>query len=69
MPNYTPPAPYASLVDNQQSLLDRTDLVFINPVGTAYSTAIAPRKNGDFWGVDEDANSIKQFVKAVPNGI
>ena len=63
MPNYTPPAPYAPLVDNQQSLLDRTDLVFINPVGTAYSTAIAPGKNSDFWGVDEDANSIKQFVK------
>src|SRR5215469_13330019 len=63
MPNYTRPAPYAPLVDNEHSLLDRTDLVFINPVGTAYSTAIAPGKNSDFWGVDEDANSIKQFVK------
>jgi carboxypeptidase C (cathepsin A) len=63
LPNYTPPAPYASLVNNEHSLLDRTDLVFINPVGTAYSTAIAPGKNSDFWGVGEDANSIKQFVK------
>src|SRR5262249_60907186 len=60
--HYTPPAPYA-LKDNQESLLDQTDLVFINPVGTAYSTAIAPHKNSDFWGVDEDAGSIKQFVK------
>jgi carboxypeptidase C (cathepsin A) len=60
--DYTPPAPYA-LVDNEDCLLDHTDLVFINPVGTAYSTAIAPRKNIDFWSVDEDANSIKQFVK------
>jgi carboxypeptidase C (cathepsin A) len=62
MPYYTPPAPYA-LEHNLDCLLDLTDLVFINPVGTAYSTAIAPRKNIDFWGVDEDAHSIKQFVK------
>ena len=62
MPFFTPPAPY-QLEDNQESLLDRTDLVFIDPVGTGYSTAIAPGTNADFWGVDEDANSIKQFVK------
>ena len=62
MPFFTPPAPYA-LEDNADSLLDRTDLVFINPVGTGYSAAIAPWKNRDFWGVDEDAQSIKQFIK------
>jgi len=62
MPYFTPPAPY-QLEDNQETLLDRSDLVFIDPVGTGYSTAIAPGKNVDFWGVDEDANSIKQFVK------
>jgi len=62
MPFFTPPAPY-QLEDNQETLLDRTDLVFIDPVGTGYSTAIAPSKNVDFWGVDEDARSIKQFVK------
>jgi carboxypeptidase C (cathepsin A) len=62
MPDFTPPAPYA-LEDNPESLLDHTDLVFINPVGTGYSAAITPGKNGDFWGVDEDARSIRQFVK------
>ena len=62
MPDFTPPAPYA-LEDNTDSLLDRTDLVFINPVGTGYSAAIAPGKNRDFWGVDADARSIKQFIK------
>jgi carboxypeptidase C (cathepsin A) len=62
MPHFTPPAPYA-LENNDDSLLDRTDLVFINPVGTGYSAAIAPGKNQDFWGVDEDARSIKQFIK------
>jgi carboxypeptidase C (cathepsin A) len=49
MPDFTPPAPYA-LENNSDSLLDHTDLVFINPVGTGYSTAIAPRKNKYFWG-------------------
>jgi carboxypeptidase C (cathepsin A) len=62
MPFFTPPAPYA-LEDNADSLLDCTDLVFINPVGTGYSAAIAPAKNREFWGVDEDARSIKQFIK------
>jgi carboxypeptidase C (cathepsin A) len=62
MPYFTPPAPYV-MVDNPDSLLDRSDLVFINPVGTGYSAAIGPGKNKDFWGVDEDARSIKQFVK------
>lgn len=62
MPDFTPPAPYV-LEDNQESLLDHSDLVFINPVGTGYSAAVAPNKNRDFWGVDEDARSIKQFIK------
>lgn len=63
MPDITPPAPYL-MEDNPDSLLDRSDLVFINPVGTGYSTAIAPFKNRDFWGVDQDARSIKQFIKS-----
>jgi carboxypeptidase C (cathepsin A) len=62
MPSFTPPAPYA-MQDNPDSLLDKSDLVFINPVGTGYSAAIAPNKNRDFWGVDQDATSIKQFIK------
>jgi carboxypeptidase C (cathepsin A) len=62
LPSFTPPAPY-TIEDNPDSLIDRSDLVFINPVGTGYSTAIAPFKNRDFWGVDQDARSIKQFIK------
>ena len=62
MPNFTPPAPY-QLEDNADSLLDKSDLVFINPVGTGYSAAIAPHTNKEFWGVDQDARSIKQFIK------
>ena len=62
MPGFTPPPPYA-MEDNPDSLIDRSDLVYINPVGTGYSSAIAPFKNRDFWGVDQDARSIKQFIK------
>ncbi|MBC8724353.1 peptidase S1 [Paraburkholderia sp. 31.1] len=62
MPEFTPPAPY-TLENNPDSLLDLTDLVFIDPVGTGYSTAIEPHTNKDFWGVDEDAGCIKQFIK------
>ncbi|MEA3119447.1 MAG: hypothetical protein QOI13_2717, partial [Paraburkholderia sp.] len=61
-PNFTPPAPYR-LLDNPDSLLDRSDLVFINPVGTGYSAAIAPWRNKDFWGVDQDARSIDRFIQ------
>ncbi|MFJ2987234.1 S10 family peptidase [Collimonas sp. NPDC087041] len=62
MPGFTPPPPY-TMEDNPDSLLDKSDLVFINPVGTGYSAAIAPFKNKDFWGVDQDAKSIRQFIK------
>ncbi len=61
-PNFTPPAPY-KLPDNPDSLLDRSDLVFINPVGTGYSAAISPAKNKDFWGTDQDAHSIDRFIQ------
>ncbi|WP_428491077.1 S10 family peptidase [Rhodopila sp.] len=62
LPDFTPPAPY-QIETNPDSLLDRSDLVFINPVGTGYSAAIAPKVNKDFWGTDQDATSLKQFIK------
>ena len=62
LPKFTPPPPY-TIETNPDSLLDKTDLVFINPVGTGYSAAIAPKKNKDFWGVDQDARSLAQFIK------
>ncbi len=52
----------APLVDNAESLLDVTDLVFVDAVGTGYSQAIAPRRNIDFWGVDADAAVLRDFV-------
>jgi carboxypeptidase C (cathepsin A) len=61
LPDFTPP-PY-TLEDNPDSLLDKSDLVFINPVGTGYSAAVRPNRNKDFWGVDQDAASLRQFIK------
>jgi carboxypeptidase C (cathepsin A) len=58
---HAPPPPY-KLVDNEYSMLDKADLVFIDPVGTGYSKPIGKGKGSDFWGVDQDANSLAQFV-------
>src|SRR5579863_69465 len=57
----TPPPPY-KLADNVSSLLDKTDLVFIDPVGTGFSHAVGKSQNKDFWGVDSDVNSVAQFI-------
>jgi carboxypeptidase C (cathepsin A) len=50
------------LVDNESSLLDTSDLVFVNAVGTGLSEAIAPFNNQSFWGVDKDAAVFRDFV-------
>lgn len=56
------PAPYG-FVDNASSLLDVTDLVFIDPVGTGYSRALGEAKNEDFWGVKEDVQAVGDFIR------
>ena len=62
----TPPAPYR-LADNGWSLLDRADLVFIDPVGTGFSHAVGKAQDKDFWGVDADVRSLSQFIVAWVN--
>jgi carboxypeptidase C (cathepsin A) len=57
--NVAPPYP---LVDNAETLLDVSDLVFVDAVGCGYSTAIAPNENRTFWGVDVDASVFRDFV-------
>ena len=53
-------APPYSLVDNEFSVLDLTDLVFIDPVSTGFSRAEEPRQ---FHGVEEDVESIADFIR------
>jgi Carboxypeptidase C (cathepsin A) len=55
-------APYV-LTENKYALLDLTDLVFIDPVGTGYSRVIGKGKVEDFWGLNEDAASIAKFMR------
>jgi len=58
---FAPPAPY-QLVDNTSSLIDATDLVFIDPIGTGFSKPVGRGQGRDFWGLDEDAASLAQFA-------
>lgn len=55
-------APY-NLVDNKNALLDVTDLVFIDPVGTGYSRLVGKGKESDFYGLKEDVNSFAEFIR------
>jgi carboxypeptidase C (cathepsin A) len=57
----TPPAPY-KFTDNANCLLDKTDLVFVDPVGTGFSHAVGKTQDKDFWGVDQDVKSLAQFI-------
>ncbi len=57
----TPPPPY-QVVDNQETIIDTTDLVMIDPVGTGLSHAVGKAKDKDFWGVDQDLDSMARFV-------
>jgi carboxypeptidase C (cathepsin A) len=50
------------LVDNDVTMLNDSDLVFVDATGTGYSEAIAPNVNSNFWGVDADAAAFRDFI-------
>jgi len=56
-------APPYPIIDNAASLLDVTDIVFIDPVGTGFSHALGKTDPKDFYGVSKDARSINQFIR------
>ena len=51
------------LIDNEYSILDMTDLVFIDPVNTGYSRAIVGNKEADFLGYTNDIHSVGDFIR------
>ena len=51
------------LTDNDFSLLDTTDLVFIDPVGTGYSRPVSGEKAGDFHTLKKDVSSVGDFIR------
>ncbi len=56
------PPPYC-LVDNAYTLLDQTDLVFIDPVSTGFSRAVPGEKARDFHGFKKDIESVGDFIR------
>ena len=59
-PSNVPPF---GLEDNPNSVLDVADLVFIDPVGTGFSVPLNGTDPKRFWGVDEDAEAVAQFIE------
>jgi carboxypeptidase C (cathepsin A) len=58
---HTPAAPY-TVVNNEYSLLDATDLVFIDAPGTGFSRLSGKDKEKAFYGVDQDAWAFSDFI-------
>lgn len=64
---HTPAAPY-TLLNNKYSLLDVTDEVFVDAIGTGYSRIIGSKEGGagtpeDFYGIDGDGHAFAQFIR------
>jgi carboxypeptidase C (cathepsin A) len=55
-------APY-TIVDNEYSLLDVADLVFIDAPGTGFSRIMGKDAPKAFWGIDEDAHAFERFIR------
>jgi len=60
---HTPAAPY-QLVNNDYSLLDASDLVFIDAPGTGFSRVTGKDKEKSFYGVDPDAWAFSEFISS-----
>jgi carboxypeptidase C (cathepsin A) len=56
------PPPYR-LVENEYTLLDKTDLVFIDPVSTGYSRAVPGEKAEEFHNIKKDIESVGDFIR------
>ena len=59
---HDPAAPY-KIVNNDFSLLDVTDLVFIDAPGTGFSRIMGKDKEKAFWGTDPDAHAFERFIR------
>jgi carboxypeptidase C (cathepsin A) len=57
-----PPPPYA-LVDNEHTLLEASDLVFIDPVGTGYSRVAEGEKVDEFHEYQRDLDAVGEFIR------
>ncbi len=61
-PEATGPAPY-QVAPNQYSLLDKTDLVFVDAVGTGFSRPVGTGTIKNFAGTDQDVQAFEKFIQ------
>lgn len=59
---FMPPAPY-SMQDNPYTLLDKSDLVMIDAIGTGFSRAADSEQLKKFWGVKGDIEAFSEFIR------
>ncbi len=57
------PLPPYKMVDNQETLLESTDLIFIDPIGTGYSRAEHKAYEPFFYSVEGDLSSFAEFIR------
>lgn len=70
------PPPPARVVDNEETWLGFTDLVFVDPIGTGFSRSLdqskkakedeegkGPKENPEFWDIDRDLESLGEFIR------
>lgn len=62
-PDGTLPKPPFGLVDNEYSILDNSDLVFIDPVATGFSRPAKDVKEEEFFGESNDLDSVGEFIR------
>jgi len=56
-------APPYKLVDNESSIFDLTDLVFVDPVTTGFSRSIPTKEDSKYHGVESDVRSVGEFIR------
>lgn len=56
------PAPPYKLVDNENSLIDTTDLVFVDAIDTGFSRVVSGANNAQFHGVRGDLRAFGEFI-------
>lgn len=59
---HLPAAPY-KLVDNAESLLDVSDLVFVDMPGTGFGRLTGKDPEKAFWGIDQDGHAFGRFIQ------
>jgi carboxypeptidase C (cathepsin A) len=59
---FMPPPPF-EWEENQNTILDRTDIVFVDAIGTGYSRAVTPELGRKFWSVSGDIAAFGEFVR------